>query len=266
MQYRMIAIDMDGSLLDSNRKISDNTISAIKKARKAGVIVTVATGRSIRGVEIYRKILPIKAPLITYNGAVIIDLPDREILYDVTLEEKVASDIIDFGKKFSTTMCIWFQNQLYVYEINERVAQYTEVYGIHPIIIDNEAMLIQQGITKILWFDEINNIKKYQQELEISLKGNVNFCTSSPYFLEFFDGDASKGNALKFLGEYYNIDASEMIAIGDGMNDVPMIEYAGLGVAMGNAPEELKELSDFITLTNDEDGVAHVIEQFVLNI
>jgi len=267
MKYKLIALDMDGTLLNSDKNIGDYTLSSIQKAVNAGVFVTIATGRSIQGVEKYNDILKLRYPVITYNGAVIVLPQDRKVLYETTLEESVATDIIHYSKTLSPTIekCIWSNNQLYVYELNDGVYLYASLSGVEPILISDkdEISLMKQGISKILWYDDSCKIKGYQNQLRGILKGNVNYCTSEPYFLEFFNGYASKGNALKFLGEYYNIDSSEMIAIGDGMNDLSMIQYAGLGVAMGSAPDGLKALADYVTASSDADGVAHVIDRFI---
>jgi hypothetical protein len=121
-----------------------------------------------------------------------------------------------------------------------------------------------KGINKLLWYDEIERINAFEKEMHDLLGPSVNFHTSQPFFLEFVDVNASKAIALEKLGAYYGIQREEMIAIGDGFNDLSMIEYAGLGVAMENAPEEIKRIADYVTLSNENDGVAYVIEQFIL--
>ena len=115
----------------------------------------------------------------------------------------------------------------------------------------------------MIWFDENANLRLFQATLLQELK-DVNFFTSLPTYLEFVGEGISKATALKVLGDYYNISPEEMIAIGDGHNDIPMITYAGLGIAMENAEEELKEKADFITLSNDCDGVGYAIKKFIL--
>jgi Cof subfamily protein (haloacid dehalogenase superfamily) len=144
------------------------------------------------------------------------------------------------------------------------VKDYKRISNVEPVIIGDADEIIKKGITKIIWYDEPEKLKKYQNEIEKYLSDGVNYHTSRPMFLEFVDRDASKAIAMEKLGEHFGIKQSEMIAIGDGFNDLSMIEYAGLGVAMANSEEEVKEKADYITLSNDEDGVAHVIYEFVL--
>ena len=131
-------------------------------------------------------------------------------------------------------------------------------------LIDNFNNLLAQGITKILWFHDADILDSWIPELnELGLE-HTTITKSRTYFLEFFSGKTSKAVAMEKLGLYYGIDKSSMIAVGDQINDLPMIEYAGLGVAMGNAVETVKNAADYITDTNNNDGVAKVIEKFIL--
>ena len=118
-------------------------------------------------------------------------------------------------------------------------------------------------ITKVIWFDKNSNLCEFQKSVLKDLV-EVNFFTSSPTYLEFVSAGVSKATALEVLGEFYNIRQGEMIAIGDGHNDIPMIAYAGLGIAMENAEKDLKKQADFITLSNDSDGVGYAIKKFIL--
>jgi Cof subfamily protein (haloacid dehalogenase superfamily) len=160
---------------------------------------------------------------------------------------------------------IWAGNQLYVNELNKRTEKYAQLSGVKPQVYSDIKELISIGVSKVLWNDEIERINGFERRLNGLLSPSVNFHTSQPIYLEFVDQKVSKAIALEKMGEFYSIRREEMIAIGDGFNDLPMIEYAGLGVAMGNAPEEVKDAADYITRSNDEDGVAKVIDLFVLN-
>jgi hypothetical protein len=139
------------------------------------------------------------------------------------------------------------------------------VSGTKPQLYNDVRELIGQGINKMLWYDEIERINAFEKEMQNKLGASVNFHTSQPIYLEFVDINASKAIALEKMGEYYGIKREEMIAVGDGFNDLSMIEYAGLGVAMDNAPDGVKRASDFVTLSNEDDGVAYVIEKFIFD-
>ena len=264
MRYKLLAVDMDGTLLDPNKTIRAGNIAAVKKAVDAGVIFTIVTGRPLQGVEKYRHLLWPNAPLITYNGAMVFDPQSKAVLYEKTLEDQAAAEIITLGKQWDTNLFIWSGGKVHVFEENEQSNYYASHSGSIPVLITDEDALIRQGITKILWMDAAARVEAHQRNLQTGLTGNVTYCTSSPQFLEFFHSDVSKGNAVKFLSEYCNISPSEIITIGDEMNDISMLEYAGLGIAMDNAKDEVKAHADFVTLSNAEDGVAHVIDRFLL--
>lgn len=265
MKYKLMAVDIDGTLLNDSGELTENTKNAIRQWVDKGLIFTIASGRPIQGIEGLNKTLDLDVPFITYNGAMVVLGKSKQVLYEQKLSRSDAEEIIKLGEKYNVTIMIWKDNELYVPTLNERVNKYKIISGVEPIVIDNMEKLIESGVTKILWYDEVENIEKYQKEIGRCLSDSVNFHPSRPYFMEFVDKNASKAIAMEKLGRYYGIKQSEMIAVGDGFNDLSMIQYAGLGVAMANSPDEVKEKADYITLSNEEDGVAHVIYKFILN-
>lgn len=267
MKYKMLALDIDGTILTDDRRITDGVRNAIKKALDAGTLVTICTGRAVQGAEGLRKELSLEnMPIITYNGAVVVSGGDSRILYEKGVSAEDAREILSYVDYTKTTVVIWSQNQLYVNEINERTEKYKLLSGVEPIAFENAEDIVRQGITKILLIGGIDDIQEVRRCVEAGgLAEKVNFYTSKPQFLEFINKETSKGDAMARIGEMYGIRQEEMIAIGDGCNDIPMLEYAGLGVAMANAGEEVRAKADYVTLSNEEDGVAAVIEKFILN-
>lgn len=265
MKYKLIAADMDGTLLNSEGKISHKTCDAIKKAVDTGVVFTVSSGRPIQGILKYGEFLPLKFPEITYNGAMIVNPNNREILFHKPLEKDDALKILKLGEERSVTICLWCENRLFVNRIDERVNKYKRLSGVESILIDSKEALAEKGVTKILWYDEAEKIEIFQEALQNESFNEVTFCTSKPEFLEFFNSGVSKAAAMEFLGKLYGINREEMIAIGDGDNDLAMIEYAGLGISMENGSEKVKKAAGYITASNDQNGVALAIEKFILN-
>lgn len=268
MSYKLIAVDIDGTLLDSNGNLTNETIKAINTGLEKGMIFTISTGRPIQGVQpLIEKLGLVKdLPFITYNGAMLVMGKSGGILFECNMNSEDAGAIIDLGIKWGTTVMVWSNNQLFASELGEKAYKYSQISGVTPLLLEDTDKIIANGVTKILWYDKVETIEKYLGEVGKYLNQNVNFHTSQPYFLEFVDKRASKARAMEKLGEHFNIKQSEMIAVGDGLNDLSMIEYAGLGVAMENANDVVKEKADYITLSNDEDGVAHVINKFILKI
>lgn len=260
MKYKLIATDMDGTLLNSESEISPRNAEAIHSAEKAGIKVVLATGRPIQGVRKYLAHLGLCGPVITYNGAVVADSVTEEILYEQSMSRSDAELALRLGQEYDTTMCIWSRGQLYANKLDDRAYDYMKISGVEPILVTDFTEILDRGITKILWYDDVKMIGRMPAEMATKGFCETSFCLSRPYFLEFFSSRASKANAIAKLCEMYGITPDEVVVFGDAPNDLPMIEFAGLGVAMGNALPELKEVADTITVTNDEDGVAAVIE------
>ncbi|MCL2843055.1 MAG: Cof-type HAD-IIB family hydrolase [Oscillospiraceae bacterium] len=266
MQYKLIAADMDGTLLNPNRTISKKTLTAIRQVLDMGVIFTVSTGRPMAGMRQYQEILQLKTPIITYNGGAIVMPDSGEVLYQKNLEPQAAASVIYRGQVLDASMCIWSEDKLYILREDAYTTQYAERAGGAILVGETEiADIIRQGIGKILWYDAPENVAMYQDALDRTPIEHVTYFTSSPAFLEIVDHQVSKGHALQLLGAHHGISMAEMIAIGDGMNDLTMLEYAGLGVAMGNASDTVKAAADVVTASNADDGVAQAIERFVLS-
>lgn len=265
MAYKLMAVDMDGTLLTSEKTISPKTVEAIEKAYAAGKVVTISTGRPVQGLSKYEDVIKPDVPVITYNGAMIIKFHSKEVLFHQCVDNASAREVIEKGNEIGTTVIVWSDNKLYANKINERVEHYKSLSGLEPILIENVDHVVKQGITKMLWLDEAEKHFEYQKMLDESLiNRKVVYCTSQPTFLEFMGEGVSKAVALEKLGEMLGTTKEESIAVGDGFNDLEMIEYSGLGIAMENAPEDVKKKADYITDTNDNDGVAKAIEKFML--
>ena len=264
MKYKLLALDIDGTLLNDSRQISDENVSAIKRAIDSGVHVTLCTGRPIQGVKKLVDTLGIKAPVITYNGAEIVDPTSNKILFKTQLLPCDAVKIVELGKKKNTTLIVWSQGRLYGYPMNDRVEDYKQIATIEPKPLEDITTLANDGITKIIWYDTIDGVAHFKDELKDEEFSSVTYCTSNPKFLEFFNRQVSKKTAIESLCGLLGISKEETVAIGDGYNDVPMFEGVGLSIAMGNAPDEIKSMCHKVTLDNNSNGVAKAIEQYIL--
>ena len=262
MKYKLIAADMDGTLLDDKKIITPRNLAAIKKAMADGAIFAFSTGRPPIAVEPYRKIIGENVPVIAYNGAMVV-LGENDIFFNQTLTKEQATIILEHVRKYNTMACIWSKNRLYVTELGARADKYKINVMTEPVLFDDPEAIINQGITKFLWYDTAERTALFRQELAEQFKKiGLTVCPSTSEYLEFFSSNVSKALSLERIAKHYGIKREEIIAFGDNFNDLEMIEYAGLGVAMQNAPDGVKAAADFVTVSNNDDGIAYVLEKF----
>ena len=262
--YRLISSDLDGTLLNSSHQLSEKNEAAILGLVGAGRVFSLSTGRPLQGVTAIIDLFEADLPFAIYNGAIVITSKSKQVLYEGVLDGNHAEEIIRFGFQHGATQLVYKSGVLFVSEINKMVQTYMDIVGVTPVVTNELIKVASDGVTKVIWRDRPDKIAELQAMVGQHVEGKANCCSSSPFLLEFFDVDSSKGVAMQVIGAHYNIAQSEMMAIGDGFNDISMIEYAALGVAMGNAPQQVKDVADVVTLTNDEDGAAEAIYKYAL--
>lgn len=264
MEYKLIAIDMDGTMLNSEHEISQQNIDAVEHAIESGVNVVISTGRSGVALKKYMESFNFTTPFIVYNGAGIkyLDKPEYMVRYDLDFE--IATKICDKARELGTSALVWADDSLYAIGTTDYTKYYTFHSGTPCIEVDIIDDLKGKGIHKVMFVDDPVLIREYYGKIIEEGFNETNFTISIPKILEFFSLEASKGKAVLNYAKSLNIKQEEIICIGDGMNDITMIEMAGLGVAMDNACDELKCVADFVTKSNDDNGVAYAINKFVL--
>ena len=264
MKYKLIAVDMDGTLLNDDSKITERTKSAIISAVESGVLFVTSTGRPMCAVENINALFDKDMPFILFNGAAVMMGKSRKILFSSYLELDYAKQIYDFGVSRNTPVIMWTGDRLWASIDCEAARDYQKISCVEINIIDDIEKCGKSGVSKMLWIDTPDNIKSCQREMNEYFKGAINCHASRPEFLEFVSAEASKGLALREIGRVCGIDKSEMIAVGDSYNDMSMLEYAGFSVAMDNAPDDIKAVCSHVTLSNNDDGVAAVIDKYIL--
>ncbi len=267
MPVKLLALDLDDTLLDSGLRISDPCIRNIQAARRQGVIVTLATGRMYSSALPYALELKVDVPLITYQGALVKNSQTQRVLYYKPLLPDLAVEVMECFKHAGVHYHSYFNDRLCLESWSEEGADYARLAGVKPLLVDSLIDLCQSGQEAI----KIMAVTRDQElllGLEEKLKhkygGLLNITRSKPHFLEVMNPLANKARALRVLAEYYGIQPQEVMAVGDSYNDLAMIKWAGIGVAMGNAPEEVKAAADYVTLSNEEHGVAEALQRLVL--
>lgn len=259
---KLVAVDLDDTLLNNDIKISEENKKAIQECRKKGVYFTFATGRMFRAAVNYAKEVDLDLPLITYQGALIKTIDEKEIQHHV-IEKNIAADVIEFLRGYKLQLNVYMNDNLYVEEMNDFGNNYVSLSRVEHKITNFPQGLVTNP-TKILLAGEPSTLDIIQKEASMIFGNKLTITKSKDYFLEFGNEKAKKSIALKALAENLGIKREEILAIGDGMNDLDMLEYAGTGVAMENAAPQAKEVADYITDTNDNHGVAKAINKFVL--
>lgn len=268
MSIQLIAIDIDGTLLTTKKELTERVKAAIRRAREKGVYIVLCTGRPLPGVTSLLQELDLvndRDFVITYNGSMIQQTGNGAILAEFSMS----------------------------YEDLERVAKYAEAHGLHYHAIDHEAIYVptedigyysqyeseltgmpiaqvslqdipsDKTFTKMMYIEQPELLAPFVENLPKELTDHYTLLRSAPFYLEVLHPKASKGQAVATLAAHLGFEQSQVMCIGDNENDLDMIEYAGIGVAMGNAVDSVKSVANHITATNDEHGVALAIEQFI---
>jgi len=265
MPYRLMAVDLDDTLLTDDLTVTEKTKEAMKQAIASGIHLTIATGRMFASAQRIAKQVGLNVPIITYQGSLIKNLLDEQVLYERSVPSEAALRLYAYCRERGLHLQTYVDDRLYAPEENDKLIAYAKQSGIpYAIEPDFEALLASSKLTKLIIIDEPALLDAMMPELGALLGPDVHLTKSKNHYLEFLHREGTKGHALRFLAAHYGIPLAETIAVGDAWNDREMIEAAGLGVAMANAVPGLKELADFVTLSNNEDGVRHVLEKFVL--
>lgn len=264
MRYRLVALDLDGTLLNDDNSISKRNRSAIRAARERQVIVTLSTGRMYSSALRFARELEMVVPLITYNGALIKDTAGK-VYRDLPLPLPVARTVLAVAQEYNIHVNLFINDQLYVDRDDIWTERYRRSSGVTPKLVPSLGQILNTEPNKVLLLGEEKKLLPVRAVLAKELAGKVHITSSSPYFLEIIHPEVSKRSGLAYLLSKFDITPKEVIAVGDNYNDLEMINFAGLGVAMANAPAEVRAQADYVTGRNSDDGVAQVIEKFILS-
>lgn len=263
-KYKLIAVDMDDTLLDNKLRISERSIEAVRKVRASGINITLATGRMFCSVKPYAEQLGINLPLITYQGALVKNALSEEVLLHKAVPLNLARQVITSVKEYGYHINVYINDKLYVEKITPEGEHYSEICGIELNAVGDLLGFLQHPPTKVLIISSEEKIDQLQNDMKPIYGEQLHITKSKPHFLEFSHPEATKGHALAMLANYFGVQREQVMAIGDGYNDVEMLEFAGMGVVVGNARDEIKALADYVAPSNEEEGVAEVLEKLVL--
>ena len=266
---KIIALDIDGTLLNSKGEITPRTQKALERALKEGHIVVIVSGRSPKGVMKYAEILKLDeydGLLSNYNGARITNYGTNEILINHTLDLNDMRELLEFSEDLDINYTIYYDGKCYTNSMNTYKLEETRSKNNMEIVYDPELSYnIDFEPNNVLFACHPDKILKPLTKIHDSFADKFTLVKSTPYYYEVMPKGVSKGESLIEIAKYYDIPMENIIAFGDEDNDVSMIKDAGVGVVMANGSEKMLEMADYVTLSNDEDGIADYLEKYLLN-
>jgi len=258
--YKLIALDLDGTLIGRDLAVSPRVREAIRQSIGAGKIVTIATGRMFRATLPFAQELALTAPLICYQGALVEDPVSREVIYHQPVPLEHALAVIQRVRSEGLHVNVYIDDELYVERLTPEAERYSRLSRVPVHAVGDLCAFLKQDPTKIVIVSDEPTTDRITAALSEAFGHALYVTKSYPFFCEIAHPDCSKANALALLARRFGIDRSEVVAVGDNLNDMDMIAWAGFGVAMGDASVPVKAVADFVTASLAEDGVAILLE------
>ncbi|MBC1349780.1 HAD family phosphatase [Listeria welshimeri] len=277
MTTQAIILDIDGTLLNDDKKISPETKKALITAQQNGVKLILASGRPTTGMHLYAEQLEMEkyhGLLVSYNGAKVVDCQTKEELFNQTLTIAEGKAVLEHMKQFEVKVMIDKDDYMYVNNVYDcyipykgeeiNIIQYESRGGNFKLCEKEDlAAFLDYRINKILTAGDPDYMQKNYQAMMAPFKNTLNCVFTADFYFEFTAKNIDKAKALDTVLTPMGIHAENIIAFGDGHNDITMVKYAGTGIAMDNAVPELKAVANSITLSNNKDGIAHVLNNFI---
>ncbi|MDN5344663.1 MAG: hypothetical protein PWQ18_774 [Clostridia bacterium] len=266
-RIRLVALDLDGTLLTDQVVIEPQAKEAIRRVREKGITVTLATGRMFSSARPYAEELGLALPLIVYHGAQVRHSGTGEVLFERTLPLALARRLVNHIRAFGFPYNVYLGDRLYVESIQEENEAYAWRAGVDLYPVGDMLAFLQeqqQEPLKIVALQEGPRLDPLEAAIRREVGDRVYITRSLPQYLEMLNPEVNKGRGLQALAEMEGIRSEEIMVFGDSYNDIQMFRYAGLAVAMANAPAEVRAAADYVTASNNEGGVARALEHFIL--
>jgi Cof subfamily protein (haloacid dehalogenase superfamily) len=255
----VVALDLDGTILPRDLELSPFTVRTLAAMNEAGVTIIIATGRMYQSALRYARALDLTGALIAYEGAMVKDIASGEVLLHKPIPVELAREVLLPLEAEHRSINVYIDDVLYVKEWTDDVRRYQRISQVEVHAVGTLSAFLAQPTTKIVVTGEPGLLDRLQEHLVAVFAERLYIAKSLPFFLEIAAPDVSKSRALAFLGERLGFTAQDVIAFGDSYNDVDMLEWAGLGVAMANAPDAVRAAADAVCPSVDDDGVARFL-------
>ncbi len=271
-KYDLLVVDLDGTIVDASGKISEADKAAIAAAQASGVRVALSTGRVVDACRKFIAELKLDGIHIFFDGALVYDLSHQRILYAQPVNPETLKAAVAYAREHDVYLELYALDRYFVEEINWADKIHREFFGLSSTLANFDEIISNETIIKceLMIYNDIEEARArmFMDHFKGVLRGSIARTPAFPdvRFVNVVDPAVSKGVALEKLAGYFGIGLDRVMAIGDGSNDIPLLEKAGLAIAMGNAQEELKAIADEVTLGVDESGAAAAIEKYLLNV
>jgi hypothetical protein len=267
--YKLIAVDLDGTLVRNNQSISQRTVNTLIRVQEMGVKVAVASGRPTFGTVHVADALRLKkysGYVMSYNGGEIYEWGTKTRMHAQTLDKEVIPYLYTCAREHGMPIMTYIGKEVVSEVEDNEYIQYSVMRNRMKLKkVDDFVKAVEgAGIVKCIIVGDPTQLPALEAEMQVILKGKAGVFRSEPFFLEIVPMGIDKAKGLAILLDQIGIQRSELIAFGDGYNDTPMLQFAGMGVAMGNAAEEIKKAADMVTESNNDDGVAIALENLIL--
>jgi len=266
MKYKIITLDIDGTLASSEHKILPETRDALIAAQEKGLKVVLASGRPTPGMLHLAKELKLEefgGFILSYNGGRITNMKTGEVVHEVFLSPEEAHEVYDLAKESKVNIMAYDGDDI-ITENEDQYSQLESHINTMPLrLTDDFKKAVVNHTIKTLTTGDPNVLVEVEKKYIERFGDRFSICRSMPFFLEVMPQGINKALSLGRLLNKLELTPADMVACGDGFNDIEMIKYAGLGVAMGNAVDEVKAVADYVTKSNDDNGIVEVIEKFI---
>lgn len=263
--YHILVLDLDGTLTNSKKEISPRNLSTLLRLQASGVKLVLASGRPTYGIAPLADTLQLNqfgGFVLSYNGGEIIDWSNKELLYKNLMPDEVLPILYEASKNYGHPILSYDGPHILTEEpLNEYVRHEAFLNKMKVRRVVNFLDETPRPLPKCLIVGPPDELITTEAELSLRLQGAISVYRSEPFFLELVPLGIDKAQSLKALLAHLGLSREQMVCMGDGYNDLSMIELAGMGVAMANAQEPVRKAADYVTLSNDEDGVAAAVEQ-----
>lgn len=264
MIYRLVAVDLDDTLLRPDGTVSPRNLQAVRRLTEEGIMVVLASGRMHEDTAKYYPLLGISGPVISYNGAMVRDSDGSTTYQHLTVPAEHAAEIVRFARRYGYHVNYYLNDVLYVSERTYWSDLYCSRTGSTVREVGDLAQFEGSEPTKLIILNTPEETDRLLRMFQERYGADLYITKTKPEYLEFMNKRASKAEGLRVIGEAFGIPAGEMAAIGDSYNDVSMLEYAGLGIAMGDGVPEVLAVADAVAPPCADDGFAAAVEKLIL--